>query len=58
MKCTSARRRRARLIELFEIIGRDAGTPAIGMTTSEEVILTTLPPLFCVSICLTDHCVT
>jgi hypothetical protein len=39
------------------IIGTEAVIPAIGLTTREAVMLTTLPPDFCASICLTTPCV-
>jgi len=42
----------------FVIIGTDAVISAMGLAASEAVIVTTLPPNFCVSICLTARCVT
>ena len=42
----------------FVIIGTDAVISAMGLAASEAVIVTTLTPNFCVSICLTARCVT
>ena len=47
-----ARLRVMAAIPPFVIIATEAGTPAMGCSTIEVVILTTLPPDFCASICL------
>src|SRR5262245_20307400 len=39
------------------IMGTDAVNTASGLSTMDEVMLTTLPPDFCESICLTASCV-
>ena len=39
------------------IIGIDAETPAIGLQTNDVVMVVTLPPVPCASICLTASCV-
>src|SRR5580704_2019163 len=37
------------------IIGIDAGTPAMGLSANDAVMLVTLPPVPCASICLTAN---
>src|SRR5271166_796469 len=49
---------RLRVIALsppFVIIATDAGTPAIGLSASDAVMVVTLPPVTCESICLTAN---
>src|SRR6516164_11213360 len=47
-----ARQRVIASIPPLVIIGIEAFTPAIGLSASEAVMLTLLPPDFCASICL------
>src|SRR6478752_2286497 len=55
---SSARLRELALMPPLVIIGTDAGRAAIGLSVSDEVMLTTLPPRFCSSNCPMTRCVT